>query len=104
MKGRGTRLYDFREQIFDDQLKAAVTNPHKKNFKLFDFFANCEYFEDESDYDEVIDVPKPGTGGGNGGGGGAGRGGPPADWRGLRTLVGAEGVVTGIEEAVGREG
>lgn len=67
MKGRGTRLHDFRENIFDDTFKASVGNPHKKHFKLFDFFANCEYFEEEFDYDEVITLPPCPTGGGDDG-------------------------------------
>ena len=35
----------------------------KKRFKLFDFFANCEYFEEKFNYDEIIKLPpKNGTG------------------------------------------
>ncbi len=59
IKGRGTRKHDFREQLFDASLKADVTHPHKTAYKLFDFFANCEYFEEEFNYDEVIELPKP---------------------------------------------
>ena len=33
--------------------------PEKKTFKLFDFFANCEYFEEEFNYDEVLKLPPP---------------------------------------------
>jgi type I restriction enzyme R subunit len=33
----------------------------KKHFKLFDFFANCEYFEKEFNYDEVLELPQPST-------------------------------------------
>ncbi len=33
----------------------------KKKFKLFDFFANCEYFEHEFNYDEVIKLPAKST-------------------------------------------
>lgn len=62
MKGRGTRLHDFREQIFDDKLRADVGKPEKTAFKLFDFFANCQYFEKDYDYDQVIELPPPGTG------------------------------------------
>jgi type I restriction enzyme R subunit len=58
IKGRGTRKHDFREQLFDDVLKDSITAPRKSAFKLFDFFANCEYFEEEFDYDQVIDLPK----------------------------------------------
>ena len=66
IKGRGTRTYDFLELLFNDELKDAVTNPEKTAFKLFDFFGNCQYFEEEFDYDEVIDLPEPGGGGGGG--------------------------------------
>lgn len=40
----------------------------KEFFKLFDFFANCEYFEEKFDYDEKLNLPKPRTKGGDGGG------------------------------------
>ena len=66
IKGRGTRPHDFLELLFNDELKDAVTNPEKTAFKLFDFFGNCEYFEEEFDYDEVIKLPEPGGGGGGG--------------------------------------
>jgi type I restriction enzyme R subunit len=57
MKGRGTRLHDFRENLFDETLKASVKEPLKKHFKLFDFFANCEFFEKKFKYDQVIKLP-----------------------------------------------
>lgn len=72
IKGRGTRKHDFREQLFDADLKATLPEPHKTAFKLFDFFANCEYFEEEFDYDQVLVLPKPKGEGGEGGGGGGG--------------------------------
>ena len=59
IKGRGTRRHDFLEQLFDDTLRAGVTRPQKTAFKLFDFFANCEYFETEFNYDEVLKLPRP---------------------------------------------
>ncbi|MBU1701415.1 MAG: DEAD/DEAH box helicase family protein [Candidatus Eisenbacteria bacterium] len=59
IKGRGTRKHDFRELLFDDNLKDVVQHPLKKAFKLFDFFANCEYFEEEFNYDEVLKLPPP---------------------------------------------
>jgi len=59
IKGRGTRKHDFREQLFDETIKASVKEPKKTAFKLFDFFANCEYFEEEFNYDQVIKLPKP---------------------------------------------
>ncbi len=62
IKGRGTRTHNFVDNLTDDALKEAVLEPNKKTFKLFDFFANCEYFEESYNYDEVIKLPKPGKG------------------------------------------
>lgn len=77
IKGRGTRKHDFREQLFDEAIREAVKEPKKKAFKLFDYFANCEYFEEKFKYDDVLKLPKPqgpvGPGGGGGGGGIRGR-------------------------------
>ena len=58
IKGRGTRPHDFREQAFDPELRESITQPHKTAYKLFDFFANCEYFQNGFDYDEVLDLPR----------------------------------------------
>ena len=66
IKGRGTRRHDFRQELIDDHLKAAVVQPQKTAFKLFDFFANCEYFEEQFNYDEVLKLPRPGQGEGGG--------------------------------------
>jgi type I restriction enzyme R subunit len=59
IKGRGTRKHDFREVLFDETIKDSVQRPIKTSFKLFDFFANCEYFEEKFNYDEVIKLPPP---------------------------------------------
>ncbi len=59
IKGRGTRKHHFLEELFDEAIKAGVTHPDKTTFKLFDFFANCEYFEEEFDYDQVLKLPRP---------------------------------------------
>jgi type I restriction enzyme R subunit len=59
IKGRGTRKHDFRELLFDASLREDIQNPVKSSFKLFDFFANCEYFEEEFNYDEVLKLPPP---------------------------------------------
>jgi len=61
IKGRGTRKHNFLEQLFDDSIKAGVNEPQKTTFKIFDFFANCEYFEEEFNYDEVLKLPRPQT-------------------------------------------
>lgn len=57
IKGRGTRTYTFSYK----ERQNGITQEHteKKNtFKMFDFFGNCEYFEDKFDYDEVIKLPQ----------------------------------------------
>ena len=59
IKGRGTRKHNFFERFFDDNLKDSIAHPEKTAFKFFDFFANCEYFETEFNYDEVIKLPRP---------------------------------------------
>ena len=57
IKGRGTRKHDFSEQIADPAWKKRVGPQPKEIFKLFDFFANCEYFEKDFNYNEVIKLP-----------------------------------------------
>jgi len=57
IKGRGTRKHNFLDELFDDALKESIHFPQKTAFKLFDFFANVEYFEEEFNYDEVIKLP-----------------------------------------------
>lgn len=59
IKGRGTRKHNFCTELLDKELKAEIREPEKRAFKLFDFFANCEYFEEEFDYDVVIPLPMP---------------------------------------------
>lgn len=67
IKGRGTRKYKFKyNQRANGQ--ALTTIAEKKNFKLFDFFANCEYFEEKFKYDEILVLPREGTEGGGDGG------------------------------------
>lgn len=70
IKGRGTRKHNFTKELKDDQQKKLVQNPDKKAFKLFDFFANCEYFEEKFNYDEILKLPPVNAGLGEGGGGG----------------------------------
>jgi type I restriction enzyme R subunit len=60
IKGRGTRKHDFTELLFDVGLKKSVGTVTKTTFKLFDFFANCEYFEEDFSYDEMLELPRPG--------------------------------------------
>jgi type I restriction enzyme, R subunit len=70
IKGRGTRKFTFRYTEKDGSQTSEHVKP-KEMFKLFDFFAVCEFFEKKFNYDEIIELP-PITGGGTGGGGGGG--------------------------------
>lgn len=67
IKGRGTRLFTFKHGEGAEQRTAK-----KDGFALFDFFANCEYFEEEFDYDRKLTLPKGSSedGGESGDGGG----------------------------------
>jgi len=99
IKGRGTRKHDFLEQLFDESLKDGVQNPSKTAYKLFDFFANCEYFEEEFNYDEVLKLPPPkGKGGEEGGGHG------PVVVGGTYEHLGADILSMVKEETIGYEG
>jgi len=60
IKGRGTRTYDFSDDLMDAKFKAARGPARKQNYKLFDFFANCEYFEEKFNYDEILRLPQRG--------------------------------------------
>jgi type I restriction enzyme R subunit len=67
IKGRGTRKHNFLGLLFDTELKSLVKEPEKTRYKLFDFFANCEYFEEKFNYDEVLQLPRLKAGAGEGG-------------------------------------
>jgi type I restriction enzyme R subunit len=70
IKGRGTRNHTFEFKHKNDLGEEETIQHDKKFFKLFDFFANCEYFEEKFDYDQKLELPKPlGDEGGGGGGG-----------------------------------
>lgn len=102
IKGRGTRLHDFREEVTDESLKAEVCNPQKRTFHLFDFFANCEYFEEQYDYDQVIELPKSGLSRKGGTGDGSGPS-PNGELQGYEHL-GADIIAMVREEAIGLDG
>ena len=97
IKGRGTRLHNFLDQLFDDSLKDGVLQPKKTAFKLFDFFANCEYFEEDYNYDEVLPLPRP-----------SGKpvigGGPPPPPGATYEHMGEDILATIKEEVIGYEG
>jgi len=54
IKGRGTRPWKF---TLSDGSRTPVVRT-KERFKLFDFFANCEYFEQKYNYDEILKLPR----------------------------------------------
>lgn len=72
IKGRGTRLFTFNHG--DGANRREVK---KDSFALFDFFANCEFFEEEFDYDRKLSLPTGSGEDGDGEGGGGGGGGGP---------------------------
>ncbi|QDC36027.1 DEAD/DEAH box helicase [Sphingobium fuliginis ATCC 27551] len=61
MKGRGTRKHRFAEEMRDPIRKAGIAGLEKTEFRLFDFFANCEFFEEKFDYNEELKLPKQGA-------------------------------------------
>ena len=56
MKGRGTRLHTFT--YVDYVADQAVISRRKEGFKLIDFFAVCEYFNEKYDYKAPLVVPR----------------------------------------------
>jgi len=102
IKGRGTRRHDFREQLIDETRKADVEAPLKTAFKLFDFFANCEYFEEGFNYDEVLVLPPPREPKGS-----EKENGPPAGPKGIDGAydhAGGDLLATMTEEVIGERG
>jgi type I restriction enzyme R subunit len=66
IKGRGTRKYNFTQDMTDPVLKAQIGDLQKEKYKMFDFFANCEYFEEGYNYDEILGLPRVASSGGKG--------------------------------------
>ena len=54
MKGRGTRKFTFKYKDASGREHKA----EKQKFKLFDFFAVCEFFEEKFNYDEALKLPQ----------------------------------------------
>lgn len=110
IKGRGTRTYQFEYRDYES--KETVTAP-KEHFKFFDFFATCEYFENEFQYDEKIKIPKikPGVisdppGGDTGGGtdGPIDNPPPPVGVKGPIDLATEDDIASVAERHIGAEG
>ena len=70
IKGRGTRKYSFKYKRRNIIEQMEETKAPKKNYKMFDFFAVCEYFEKKYNYDQILKLPQVVTGDGEGGEGG----------------------------------
>ena len=68
IKGRGTRVYTFGYKQRNELGELEEIKVNKEKFKLFDFFANCEYFEEKYNYDEILKLPRIGAGEGGDGG------------------------------------
>jgi len=58
IKGRGTRTFTFSYQERTPHGEMEAVNEEKESFKIFDFFANFEYFEEKFNYDEELKIPK----------------------------------------------
>jgi len=99
IKGRGTRRHNFLEELHDEAHKADLGPQPKTAYKLFDFFANCQYFEEEFNYDEVIPLPQPSPGASETPGDTG-----PAVIGGLYEHVGDDILASIKEEVVGPEG
>jgi len=56
IKGRGTRIFTFKHISREGSTKLTHLKA-KERFKLFDFFANYEFFEEKFSYDEVLKLP-----------------------------------------------
>ncbi len=67
IKGRGTRKNTFLFKDKNELGEEELIQHEKKIFNLFDFFANCEYFEEKFNYDEVLKLPLERKKGGEGG-------------------------------------
>ena len=63
IKGRGTRIHSFEHKFRNDLGEEEIISIDKKAFKLFDFFATCEYFEEKYQYDQVLKLPAKGESG-----------------------------------------
>ncbi len=58
IKGRGTRVHTFEHKFKNELGEEETISIEKATFKIFDFFATCEYFEEKYQYDQVLKIPK----------------------------------------------
>ncbi len=98
IKGRGTRRHNFLEQLFDSSVADGVSHPDKTEFKLFDYFGNCEFFETEFNYDQVLKLPPPPSAKSEPGGDGNGKRGSAYEH------LGTDIISSIVQEKIGPEG
>ncbi|HVS54152.1 MAG TPA: DEAD/DEAH box helicase family protein [Opitutaceae bacterium] len=97
IKGRGTRRFTFKHGE-----GAEGREEQKDGFALFDFFANCEFFEEKFDYDRKLSLPKrPPTEAGNEKTGGDGGTSPPSA---TYTNTSADPMAGLVHESIGVDG
>jgi type I restriction enzyme, R subunit len=96
MKGRGTRIHSFSEQFIAKDIKDRFAGVKKETYKLFDFFAVCEYFEEKFNYDQILLLPPRTTGEGK-------PGEPPPIPQTYETFD-PDKVITLVEQSIGLEG
>lgn len=108
IKGRGTRKFLFE---YNDYTGNDVPSFPKTQYKFFDFFATCEYFEKDFKYDEKIKLPvgqkkqKPTSGGQTGTTQGGDEGGDTGGGEnGPIDLQEQDSVKTVVETAIGDQG
>ena len=99
IKGRGTRKHHFPDQLHGDDYD--IAKPDKTAFKLFDLFANCEYFETEFNYDDELKLPRPRSGGGDDNGGEPGS---SAQWLGAYRHLGGDILASIQQQNIGFQG
>ena len=99
IKGRGTRKHSFLDQMIGHRATGDDDAPEKTTFKLFDFFGNCQYFENEFNYDEVLELPRL-----QDKGSGEGDDPRPVVYAGLYEHLGSDFLATIEQEQVGAEG
>lgn len=100
IKGRGTRKYTFE---YNDYINEPIIK-FKEHFKFFDYFATCEYFENEFPYDEKIKLPTTHVTPPIGPGGDGPIDPPPEPPKGPIDLVTSDKIETLTESHVGLEG
>ena len=57
IKGRGTRPHNFADEYAGGAPPGLGASVPKTAFKLFDYFASCEYFEEKFNYDAQLELP-----------------------------------------------